>query len=80
VHAGRGDDLLLDHRGAHVVDAEREGDLPHLEALRHAGGLTVFKALAGSVLRTKIVRLLTATVGAWAGRTSEALLVRATSP
>src|SRR5665647_2328543 len=32
-HAGRGDDVLLDHRRAHVVGAESECDLAHLEAL-----------------------------------------------
>src|SRR5665647_212163 len=38
-HAGRGDDVLLDHRGAHVVGAEGQGHLPHLQALGDPGGL-----------------------------------------
>src|SRR5665647_1263161 len=38
-HPGRGDHVLLDHRGAHVVGAEGQGHLPHLQALRNPGGL-----------------------------------------
>src|SRR5665647_3338259 len=38
-HAGGGHHVLLDHRGAHVVGAEGEGHLPHLQALGDPRGL-----------------------------------------
>jgi len=39
--AGRGDDVLFHHHGAHVVGAEAERDLADLHPLRDPGGLDV---------------------------------------
>src|SRR4029453_5396399 len=56
--ARRGDDVLLDHHGAHVVGAERESDLTDLHPLRHPARLNVVDVVevdATDGLREEIV-------------------------
>ena len=53
---GGGDDVLLDHRRAHVVGAERERDLADLAALRDPARLDVARRCRGRGATTASVR------------------------